>query len=196
MTLPEIDFNKYLKLYNNTPTVISSNCAGGLLLHTLGLEFKTPFIDLWMKHDDFIKILNNLPKYLNSPIKKLGYCLDFDKNEIPTCICDDVVLKCAHYKNHDQAIDAWNRRVKRVDYDNIFVILITDDKKIIDEFVKLPYKNKFCFCPYRYNDPSVYQAASDNIEDINWYLLDVFRNKEKSFNLVDFLADGTINYYE
>ena len=44
------------KLKNNDFTIISSECAGGVIYHDLGLRFDSPTINLWFKPDDYLKI--------------------------------------------------------------------------------------------------------------------------------------------
>mgnify|MGYP002241443975 FL=1 len=36
------------RLYNMKPTIIASNCTGGFIYHWLGLQFQSPFINLYM----------------------------------------------------------------------------------------------------------------------------------------------------
>ena len=47
------------RLNNNDFSIIASNCNGTFLLHDLGMKFNSPFVNLWMKPDDFIKFLKD-----------------------------------------------------------------------------------------------------------------------------------------
>ena len=44
------------RLINRDFSLISSNCNGAVILHDLGLSFKSPFVNLWIKPNDFIKM--------------------------------------------------------------------------------------------------------------------------------------------
>ena len=54
-----------LRLVNKNMTIISSNCAGGFLYHWLGLEFKSPFINLFLSNEDFLEALENFDSFLD-----------------------------------------------------------------------------------------------------------------------------------
>ena len=54
---------KRKRLKNFNPTIISSNCNGGIIYHDLGLPFNSPTINLSMDTDDFIKLVSNLKYY-------------------------------------------------------------------------------------------------------------------------------------
>lgn len=189
--MPYINLIKYLELYNNTPTIFCNSCNGGILYHTLGLGFKSPLINLLVSDDDYIKFLQDPDKYLNSDIKTLGYDCDLEGKKYPTCLCDDIVLKCVHYKTHEDVAETWRRRVKRVDLNNIFVLFITDNKESVDKFVELPYKKKICICPFDYNNECVFKLDLDAF-GIGWFLqvLLVFENKMPTLNLLDLLHDA------
>lgn len=45
------------RLKNTNVTLITSNCAGGIIYHWLGLKFNSPFINLWLTNDDYIRAL-------------------------------------------------------------------------------------------------------------------------------------------
>ena len=57
--------NPYLQRPNNYDfSIVSSNCNGGVILHDMNLRFNSPFVNLWIKPNDFIKILNDLEFYM------------------------------------------------------------------------------------------------------------------------------------
>ena len=97
---------------------------------------------MWLSDEDYIKFLTKPKKYLSSDIKPYGYGLDIEGKKIPKCICLDIILNCSHYRTHKEAIQAWNRRKKRVNFNNIVVIFITDNNYYINKFIKLPYEKK------------------------------------------------------
>ena len=70
-------YNKYnqRKLSNRDVTLFSSNCNGGVILHDLGLRFNSPFVNLWIKPKDFIKICENPEYYLKLDLLYLHFLL-------------------------------------------------------------------------------------------------------------------------
>ena len=107
------------RLFNYTPTIIASNCTGGFLYHWLGLEFKSPSINLYMTPEDFLTAMENFEKFINTPI----YEFENDEYDYPVGIgvCD-TKIHFMHYSTFDSAMIAWNRRRKRMDMQNACVI--------------------------------------------------------------------------
>ena len=132
------------KLKNKNFTIISHNCVGGVIYHDLGLEFKTPTVNLFFMAKDFIKFCQNLRYYLSCELKP------FNQNEYdyPIAKIDDVILYCLHYNSYDEVKEKWEKRKKRVNYDNLFFMMSERDgctNQDILNFDKLPYKNKVVF---------------------------------------------------
>lgn len=92
-------------------SLICSNCFGGIFYHWLGIRFNTPFINLWLNNDDFIKAIANWPAFLSHPIIE-------DKNSIepyPVGIgLSGIKIYFQHYSCFDEAIEKWERRKTRI----------------------------------------------------------------------------------
>jgi uncharacterized protein (DUF1919 family) len=137
--------NKNKKRLKNTDfSIISSNCLGGVIYHELHLQFKSPTINMYIEAKDFIKFCKNLEFYLKQELKYLN-C---DEDGHPIVELYDIKLHCIHYKDFEEVKQCWNKRVKRVNLDNLFFIMRERDGctyQDIIEFDKLPYKNKVIF---------------------------------------------------
>ena len=48
------------KFKNTEVTVYSANCLAGVMLHDLGVEFRTPTVNMLFNFKDYIKFLSNL----------------------------------------------------------------------------------------------------------------------------------------
>ena len=59
------------RLQNQRLTLICSNCAGGFLYHWLGLQFRSPFMNMYMTNDDFLKALENWDDFINADMKEV-----------------------------------------------------------------------------------------------------------------------------
>lgn len=156
--IPNFDFLKYISLIENPITIISDDCFGANIYHYLGLEFTSPFILFYFDDNDYIKLLKNLDYYLeqqlcieqdsdistnNFPIGSLGY------NE------SKILLYFNHYNSFEQAKDAWERRVKRINKNNIFIKMTIPNDDIARQFDELPYTNKVGFYYKQYNGDSI-----------------------------------------
>ena len=105
------------RLKNHDITIISQNCLGGVIYHDLGLQFKSPTINLWIEEKDFFKFACHLKYYLS---RELHFVQGID--ETPTAYLDDVLIHFNHYSSEEEAASKWNERTKRVNYDNVFVL--------------------------------------------------------------------------
>ena len=57
------------RLRNFNPTIISNNCTAGFIYHDLGLEFRSPTINLTIKQ--FPLFIAHLPHYLNCELMEI-----------------------------------------------------------------------------------------------------------------------------
>lgn len=134
---------KRTKLKNKTPSVLASNCNGAMILHDMKCRYNSPTVNLYMGTGDFLKLVKDPERYLGKCPVEVRTNLNF-----PVGVVDDIVLCFMHYKTFDEARDKWIERSKRVDFDNIF-LMMTDRNgctyEHIAEFDALPYKNKVVF---------------------------------------------------
>ena len=114
-----IDSNNRKRLANKNPTIICSNCFGGILYHWLGLRFNSPFINLFLNNDDFLNAMENLNEFICTPIIE-----DKESQEsYPVGIgYNNLKIHFMHYSSFENAVDKWNERKNRIDMDNTFVI--------------------------------------------------------------------------
>lgn len=140
----EINVRNKKRLLNSDFTIISSNCVGGVLYHELGLRFQSPTINMFMNTKDFIKFCKNISFYTSKELR----LKDKEAYTYPVVGIDDITLHCVHYKDFDDVQSHWNERVKRINYDNIFLIMSERDGctyQDLLEFDNLPFKNKVVF---------------------------------------------------
>ena len=114
-----------LKNKNKDFTIISQNCVGGLIYNNFNLPFLTPTINLFIEGEDFVKLVENLKYYMSIKPEAINdeYIDPIDSNvRFPKIRIDDIEISCMHYKNCNEAIEAWERRKKRINYEKIYVI--------------------------------------------------------------------------
>ncbi|MGN0572519.1 MAG: DUF1919 domain-containing protein [Acutalibacteraceae bacterium] len=164
-------------LKNKDISIISMNCTGGILSHDLGLQFKSPTVNLFFRSEDFIKFCENLEYYLS--IDEFVKCNDpliIEERTYPIAHLGDLTLFLVHYHSVEEAQEKWNERKKRIDPNNI-VIMNTDREGMTDElkdrFEKLPYrkvmfthlpddKHPSCFYIKGYEDSSCVGIVTDH----------------------------------
>ena len=184
--LTNLDLKKYMEIRKNPPTIFANNCWGGLTYNKLGLEFTSPLINMFESDEDYLKLLKNPAKYMNSLLK-----LQEERFEpvlqryYPVCACDDILLYFNHYTSFEEANECWERRKKRINWDNLFIMMITECMDIAIQFSELPYRKKICFIPF-------------DIKKTSLIYVDIYNNKEKHpfSEIVNGMASGAYSYYD
>lgn len=120
---------------NNSPTIICNNCVGGIILHDLGLKFNTPTINtLFFSFDEFYYFVTHLEAFCQLNI------IELEQTEYPYPVgilqLNDRIIKIGfvHYPSFEEGRNAWNKRMKRINVENTFIIY--ESRKIsTDELV-------------------------------------------------------------
>lgn len=131
-------------LHNTNFTILSNNCWGGFIYDYFGLPYATPTIGLYFSSDDFIKFVENIPYYLNC---ELLPCEGTEKCKVRGRL-GDIYLNFVHYDSFEEALDKWNRRKQRVNFNNLLV-KFNDQNDFhainFQKFYDCKYKNKIFF---------------------------------------------------
>lgn len=179
------------KLNNTNFTIFSQNCIGSVMYHDLGLQFNSPTINMLFKPKDFIKLLDNLNLYLSEKI----VFIESDK-KYPVGKLYDIEIEFVHYHDQEEVLKAWNRRKKRINLNNLFVICCDDGLSYDDIlfFDNLPYKNKVIFLSKQYENikSGIYcKDFSDKTDArlLNFSNLLEQRYYQKYFDYIKFLND-------
>lgn len=107
------------RLLNTTPSFLCPNCIGGILFHDLGLEFRSPTINLMMYQRDFVKFVLNLDSYLQEDLRFFSHA----QYSFPCAHLGDLTIHFTHYKAQEDAEKKWESRIKKIDRDNLFIFL-------------------------------------------------------------------------
>ena len=116
--------NKFIDRYdrarirNKDFTILCPNCIGGNIYHRLGLQFRTPTINLFMSQSDFIKLIHDPKTYFGQKLRFIPSDQPF-----PVAMLGDIKLNFNHDHVASEAAEKWYRRVVRVNWDNIYIIL-------------------------------------------------------------------------
>ena len=120
LLIPEINLQRYFKLYESKITILSNNCWGGIVYNTLGMECRSPLKNLFLKEKDYLKLISN-PKFYFSHMPHFKmYTEDSNSSrKYPVLELVDIEIHCNHTDSSEEAIAEWNRRVRKVNYNNI-----------------------------------------------------------------------------
>lgn len=144
-----IDAANRERLTNRDFTLICSNCAGGILYHNLGLQFRSPFINLYMSNEDFLFALEHWQEFLATELLE-----DVHAGEsYPVGIgYGGVKIHFMHYRSFEDAVVKWNARKNRIDMNHAAVMLTNfgGDYAVLERFEKLPYAHKVAFTREEY----------------------------------------------
>ncbi|KHD38327.1 hypothetical protein NL50_02145 [Clostridium acetobutylicum] len=146
------DFKRYCKLIENPISIISNDCWGGKISNHLGLKFNSPFINLFLELDDYIKFLENMDYYLDQELKVEDegdiYSCDIPKGSLGSGD-NKIIINFNHNASFEEAKNDWEKRKKRINRKNLFIkmTLPANNEELVKRFDNLPYKNKVCFYP-------------------------------------------------
>ena len=137
------------RLKNTDVTIISSNCNGGVISSDLGLTFRSPFVNLFIRASDYIKILSDLRGYMEEPLRFVRETDPvYGDVSYPTAYLKDAKIYFMHYDSEDEAREAWERRKKRINWQNLYVIFTDRSGCAMEDlkaFDSLPYEHKVVF---------------------------------------------------
>ena len=156
LDLPNFDFENYVQLKNSRISIISRTCLGGMLSRTLGLEYLSPFRNMNIGEEDYIKLLNNFEEYMKYDLVYSGEQLFNAVQQIycPVMNLNDIRIIFPHTKRASTAILEWNERKERINQSNLFVVNITEREDIAKQFSEIPFEHKVCFTNFRSNIPN------------------------------------------
>lgn len=136
---PCFSFEKYEKIHKipGGISIISEHCFGGITYNDLDLEFASPFINMFVYHPDFFKLVGNLEYYMDFKLEFKG--LD-EVKKYPIGLLGDIPLYFNHYSTFEEAEACWNRRKERINFKNILVQAPLYNKGHLVEFSKIKYR--------------------------------------------------------
>lgn len=137
---------------DKTITIISNNCIAADIYGLCDLRFNSPTVNLQILPSEYIKFCLKLDYYLNADVIRYTDLSDSHRNlvkkhynrfpeelEFPFAICDDILICLQHYKSFDEFKDCWDRRKKRVNFNNLRKVFVVDNNYLNEayEFKKI-----------------------------------------------------------
>lgn len=144
---------------NNTDfSIICNNCWAGYVYRRFGLPYLTPTVGLYFFADDFIKLCSNVKGYMEKTLEFISYTEsrykdileDKKQTQVPLARLGDIEVVFLHYATREEAAEKWQRRVERINYDNLIfkfskMNFCTDEH--LKRFDALKARKKICFVP-------------------------------------------------
>ena len=174
-------------LREDTPTIFAPNCWGGLTYHHLGLEFRSPLINMWETHDDYLRFLSNPRYYLEQDLQFIGMYDGPLSDPYPIVMLGDILIRMNHYKDFVEAAVSWARRKSRIKWDNLIVMFFDENPNMLREFMSLPYKRKLCFAPY--------ETGIEGVIPVLYRQNELVKDKE-FWEIMNNLAQNKYIYYD
>ena len=145
------------KLKGTDFCILSNNCWGGHVYRFFGLPYQSPTIGLYFYPEEYLRFINNYRYYLSLPLDFLEsyrcskYAKELEEKGETSCPIGklgDVELVFLHYRTKEEAIEKWNRRVKKINYDRVLIKNsyqngMSDEQ--VSRFDNLEHNNKFIF---------------------------------------------------
>lgn len=200
-----VTFNK--KIFSSSISkkdfcIFSNDCWGAEIYRAMEIPYNTPFVGLMLMAPCYIKLLKDPHKYFESKLEfipesryELINELRNKNGKFPIGKILDIEIHFQHYKSEEEAIEKWNRRKSRINWDNILVKFTMDKdyatEELLREFDDLPYLRKVCFSKFSYPN-------SPNCIKINKFVdngLVMFGLCMRKFDIVGWINNGRIHFY-
>lgn len=188
------------RLRSHDFSIISNNCWGTRMYQKFGIPYSSPFQSLFLLAPDYIKLLKNFDlnhlhiiKFISvyeSRYKKYLEEQNLLQYNYPIGVLENnIELHFQHYTTADYAYKKWESRLKRINPEKIlfkFSDGYLSTYNHIEEFDKLPFKNKVCFTAKEYLnlDSTIYMDIFKNKENVEleWKYTNKYINIYKLFN--------------
>lgn len=147
-----------------TFSIISNNCWGSDYYSNNNIEYKTPFVGLFIHAPCYIKLLMNFNDYMNLELYHLNKS-KYGETKYPIGTLGDIEIHFLHERSFEIAKEKWDRRKKRMDEPYFVKFCDRDnfDKQYIEFFNSVPFKHKVLFLSSKFKNtsPSIVNIAGE-----------------------------------
>lgn len=110
-------YSRYEKqqLRNKPFILVANNCWGYNLYESLGREYNTPFVGLFLHPECYLQLLENFDEYLGSELS-FGNTTRYSTRQThyPVGYLRDIEIHFLHYRSAEEALAKWQRRLARM----------------------------------------------------------------------------------
>ena len=144
---------KRIGLENRDFSILANNCWGGIVSRDRRLPYNSPTCGTYFFSKDYLRFLSDVHRYLETeleelPVRESRYAeelVSLHGEEVVLGRMDDVEVVLLHYPTFAEAKEKWDRRKKRIRWDNLLV-KYSDQNGFVPEdfetFRELPFANR------------------------------------------------------
>jgi uncharacterized protein (DUF1919 family) len=120
---------KRIGLENRDFSILANNCWGGIVSRDRRLPYNSPTCGTYFFSKDYLRFLSDVHRYLETeleelPVRESRYAeelISLHGEEVVLGQMDDVEVVLLHYPTFAEAKEKWDRRKKRIRWDNLLV---------------------------------------------------------------------------
>ena len=144
---------KRIGLENRDFSILANNCWGGIVSRDRRLPYNSPTCGTYFFSKDYLRFLSDVHRYLETeleelPVRESRYAeelISLHGEEVVLGRMDDVEVVLLHYPTFAEAKEKWDRRKKRIRWDNLLV-KYSDQNGFVPEYFEtfraLPFANR------------------------------------------------------
>lgn len=149
-------FKRSIRRLRSQPfCLISNNCLGRRLYQVLGRDYNTPFVGLFLMPACFTELVENFEDYMSrdlrfidtSKYESLNASRE-NRNCYPIGVLGGAEIHFLHYESEEEALEKWNRRKARIDYQNLYFVMVANgpyDEALLERYAGEGCSRKVCF---------------------------------------------------
>ena len=134
-------------------SILANNCWGGIVSRDRHLPYNSPTCGTYFFSKDYLRFLSDVHRYLDTeleelPVRESRYAeelVSLHGENVVLGRMEDVEVVLLHYPTFAEAKEKWDRRKKRIRWDNLLV-KYSDQNGFVPEdfetFRALPFANK------------------------------------------------------
>ena len=130
--------------------------GGGVVYQYYNIPYLSPTAGVYFFAEDYMRFVKNLRYYMSHEVRSITAnesahketLYKLHQENVPIGLIDDVEVVFLHYKTFEEAVEKWNRRKSRINWDNLYIKMSFQNEckdEYVYEFDRLPYRNKLFF---------------------------------------------------
>ena len=161
-------------------TIVSNNCWGAHVYQAMGLEYRTPFVGMFIPPKGYLTLLADFDRLMREPLRFVPRSASDSVNAwrdahgltFPIGILGDAVeIDFQHYRDEAEVLAKWPARCERMVADPGRRFFKFDDREgaeasDIEAFCALPLANKVCFTARPHAVSTVVAPAAEGGEHV------------------------------
>lgn len=180
------DLCQYIELRKRKVSIVCDTNWGGEIYRSLYIEYNSPFIDLKIDPNEYLKLISNLSYYMRCPLEKVA---DRSVTGVPKGRLDDVLISFPEEWSFDAAKQNWNERIKKFNSREYVIVMCgVENRQQLEKFLKLQIKNSYLFYPEYCDEDNVIYFKEWELQKVRkkyrWFELYLRRTAYRKFDSI------------